>query len=193
MMINRRRVMGGGKSLPYDYEVEYLQGDGASLIDTGVNMQQLIVAQYTFQLTTISGIFMIFGVYTDNNNSARAQIYINNGTWKDYNLNNLTTTGTNFSANANINTVYNLTSSTRNILASDLTLYIFGRNPINGTAWAGYNKMKLFKLTMTSNGVLVRDFIPVVKDNIGYMYDKVSGELFGNAGSGSFVVGPRVS
>lgn len=25
---------------------------------------------------------------------------------------------------------------------------------------------------------------------VGYMYDRVSGELFGNAGTGAFVIGP---
>ena len=40
------------------------------------------------------------------------------------------------------------------------------------------------------DGVLVRDFIPVRVGQIGYLYDKVSGELFGNQGSGNFTLGP---
>ena len=33
--------------------------------------------------------------------------------------------------------------------------------------------------------------IPVRKDGVGYMYDKISGQLFGNAaGTGAFVIGP---
>jgi hypothetical protein len=42
------------------------------------------------------------------------------------------------------------------------------------------------------NGVLVRDFIPVRKGTVGYLYDRVSGKLFGNAGTGDFVLGPDV-
>ena len=43
-----------------------------------------------------------------------------------------------------------------------------------------------------SEGVLVRDFIPVRKGNIGFLYDKVSRTLFGNSGTGAFVLGPDV-
>ena len=38
--------------------------------------------------------------------------------------------------------------------------------------------------------VKVRDLISVRKGNIGYMYDRVSGQLFGNSGTGAFVIGP---
>ena len=34
------------------------------------------------------------------------------------------------------------------------------------------------------NGIAVR------KDDVGYFYDRVSGELFGNAGTGEFLIGP---
>jgi hypothetical protein len=34
------------------------------------------------------------------------------------------------------------------------------------------------------------DLVPVRIGNVGYMYDKVSGKLFGNAGTGNFILGP---
>jgi hypothetical protein len=43
-----------------------------------------------------------------------------------------------------------------------------------------------------SNNNLVRDFIPVRKGNVGYMYDRVSGQLFGNQGTGEFVLGADI-
>ena len=43
-----------------------------------------------------------------------------------------------------------------------------------------------------ANGVLVRDYIPVRKGTVGYLYDRVTGKLFGNDGTGDFVVGPDV-
>ena len=44
-----------------------------------------------------------------------------------------------------------------------------------------------------NNNTLVRDFIPVRdENNVGYMFDKVSGTLFGNAGTGAFNVGADV-
>lgn len=39
---------------------------------------------------------------------------------------------------------------------------------------------------------LVYDLIPVRKDGVGYMYDKISRELYGNVGSGSFTYGDDV-
>ena len=40
------------------------------------------------------------------------------------------------------------------------------------------------------NNTLLRDLQPVRKDGVGYMYDRVSGQLFGNSGTGAFVMGP---
>ena len=55
--------------------------------------------------------------------------------------------------------------------------------------------MRLYSCEVTdSGGNKIRDFIPVRKNGIGYLYDKVSGELFGNAsGSGAFTYGSDVS
>ena len=36
---------------------------------------------------------------------------------------------------------------------------------------------------------LLLDLIPVRKGQVGYMYDRVSGQLFGNAGTGDFILG----
>ena len=47
-------------------------------------------------------------------------------------------------------------------------------------------------LQLSRNGVLLRDFIPVRVGQVGYMYDRVSGELFGNDGTGDFILGPDV-
>jgi hypothetical protein len=50
--------------------------------------------------------------------------------------------------------------------------------------------MRLKYLKIYENNELVQDLIPVRKGTIGYMYDKVSGQLFENIGSGSFILGP---
>jgi len=34
------------------------------------------------------------------------------------------------------------------------------------------------------------DLIPVRVGQVGYMYDKISNKLFGNSGTGSFILGP---
>jgi hypothetical protein len=48
--------------------------------------------------------------------------------------------------------------------------------------------------TYISNGTITLDWIPVRKNGVGYMYDKISGELHGNdAGSGAFTYGNDVN
>lgn len=43
--------------------------------------------------------------------------------------------------------------------------------------------------TYITDGVTTLDLIPVRKNGKGYMYDRISGELFG---TGDFIVGPDV-
>ena len=49
---------------------------------------------------------------------------------------------------------------------------------------------KIYYIKFFENGVLIRDYIPVKVNGVGYMYDKVSGQLFGNSGTGTFIMGP---
>ena len=57
-------------------------------------------------------------------------------------------------------------------------------------SWLGGEHTKIYKFAIEENDVLLIDLIPVVKDNVGYMYDKVSGQLFGISGTGDFILGP---
>ena len=56
--------------------------------------------------------------------------------------------------------------------------------------WAG----KVFRVVITKDDVVIRDFQPVrftneLGESEGAMYDRVSGELFRNAGTGAFNYG----
>lgn len=53
-------------------------------------------------------------------------------------------------------------------------------------------KEKIYDVKIYVNDELVRRFIPVRIGQVGYMYDEVSGELFGNASIGNFTLGPDV-
>lgn len=55
--------------------------------------------------------------------------------------------------------------------------------------WSG----KIYYCQITQGSELIMDLIPVRIGSVGYMYDKVSDTLFGNAGTGSFVLGPDVA
>ena len=51
-------------------------------------------------------------------------------------------------------------------------------------------RTRIMKFEVIRKGEKVADIIAVRKDGVGYMYDRVSGELFGNDGTGAFVIGP---
>lgn len=54
-----------------------------------------------------------------------------------------------------------------------------------------YAKVSMFRIWDTG-GNLLRDMIPVRVGDVGYMYDRVSGQLFGNQGTGEFVLGDDI-
>lgn len=54
-----------------------------------------------------------------------------------------------------------------------------------------FGRCNYFKVV--KNGIMVLYFIPVRIGEEGYMYDRVSGKLFGNAGNGKFILGPDVN
>lgn len=78
---------------------------------------------------------------------------------------------------------------------NESTLYLFGTVYDNNgaTPWnpGSAGDDKLYSLSFKdSAGTLVIDLIPVRVGTVGYMYDRVSGQLFGNQGTGAFVIGP---
>jgi len=79
-----------------------------------------------------------------------------------------------------------------NTVMNQKTIYLFTANEddTQNSTHTGTSKIQLawFKLSDSSNN-LVFDMIPVRVGTVGYMYDKVSGKLFGNAGTGDFVLG----
>ena len=50
--------------------------------------------------------------------------------------------------------------------------------------------MRVYACRVYTSDVLVRSFVPVRVGQVGYLFDRVSGTLFGNAGTGDFVLGP---
>jgi hypothetical protein len=49
--------------------------------------------------------------------------------------------------------------------------------------------VRIHHFVISRNGATLRDVIPVRKGTTGYLYDKVSKQLFGNAGTGAFTIG----
>ena len=52
--------------------------------------------------------------------------------------------------------------------------------------------MRLYSCAIYDDTTLVRDFVPVAIGSVGYLLDRVSGQLFGKSGTGDFVLGPDI-
>ena len=179
-----------GAPLPYDAEVEYLESTKKQLIDTGyvLSASDRIVVQAYFQADDHTGNMAILG-------SFNPKLWITTGLCR-FN-------GENY---ASINTLKKLEAwnsisidkdyctcngtavpmSEGTFLDNSLSLFLFG---VNGNTSINTNG-RISSCKIYHSGVLVRDYIPVRKGTVGYMYDRVSGQLFGNQGTGAFIIGP---
>ena len=183
--------------LPYDAQVEYLQSNGSQWLDTGVYADNTTKTEIGFQLTSLTASRGIFGTYTSPKSY---YIYTSaSKTWQvgfgDYT--NLTAATLDYhefvfdSFKVYIDGVLANTYSSQTFTNTQ-TQAVFNMKRSNGTVYTGI-PMKLYYLRIYKNGSLVRNMIPVRVENVGYMYDKVSGNLFGNSGSGSFTYGNDVT
>ena len=190
--------MMGGKRLPYDAEVEYLKSTGTQWIDTGVIITSAMNAHLRFSFSRkVSGDSYAFGsrngstwglgsfaggslMRTRWGGSSSKDLSYGLGDIFQLNSVNGTTTITNETKGAS----KNITSSGSFV---EFATYIFAENN-GGTANVSHGvRFYQFKV----DGYC--DFIPVRKGTVGYLYDRVSGKLFGNAGTGAFLIGPDVS
>lgn len=199
-LVDSIQTGGGGSTLPYDAEVEYLQGDGAAYIDTGMK------AAGTFHIKTYLVDFFTstflgnwpFGGRTAYNNNAFG-MFIAADTNKinvAYNGNTLPlATYSSYQQSCwveikggSINigsTTYALTAKT---FTSSYNVILFGLN--NGGSIIN-SRAKIGK-TLLYDGTTMMYLIPVRVGQVGYFYDIISETLIGNAGTGSFILGNDV-
>lgn len=180
------------RTLPYDAEVEYLESTMTQWVDTGyvLSASDRIVVQAYFQTDDNNGGRVLLGVGNpklwittglcrfNDENYASIDKLCKLGAWnsisidKDY----CTCNGT---------AVHMSKGTFRD---NSLSLWLFRANAASEALGKTNGRIASCKIYRSS--VLVRDFIPVRVGTVGYMYDRVSGELFGNAGTGDFVIGP---
>lgn len=71
------------------------------------------------------------------------------------------------------------------------TSTLFARRHTDGTV-AKFGPCTIYYATIERGGETLRSFVPCVKDNVGYFYDKATKRLFGNQGGAALVAGERV-
>ena len=74
------------------------------------------------------------------------------------------------------------------------TLKLFTRGDTPNTSYSNTH-IKMYECKITSNGNLIRDFVPCVRksDNEPGLYDRVNNVFYTNAGSGTFLKGNNAS
>lgn len=199
-----RFTLWGGKRLPYDAEVEYLQSSGTQYIDTNLYASGKSHFEVGFRgLET--GNKAVMGASNGNTYSAgECAIF-----WNQSAFDVIKPNGANSSVVVSPRPSY--TANTDYFISYDATYLIINGESQNSNWYSSYqgtrtlylfathrnaatvlSKMRLYSYKHYENGDLVRDFIPVRVGTVGYLYDRVSGELFGNAGTGAFAYGNDV-
>jgi len=210
-LLNRRRYMGGGGEEPLPQgavRIEYLCASGTQWIDTGINClpDYSIEAVFYYDTSSGSGNRQVpFGQDYSNGIGVR---YNTGGSspWECcYGTDKLTTFPVGHVNNRLFKIVFNdKTFSFYNedgtlIKAvqfdtspsfSALTMYLFAFSRTK-TALTGASNVRCYSFVIKDgNGSKVLDFVPIRVEQVGYMYDRVSGQLFGNSGTGDFILGP---
>ena len=206
-----------GAPLPYDAEVEWIESTGQQWIDTGILAHAPLTFKCTARYS-YDGVFsnndiwgcsvrtpthhftpfqgnksdglLILGAYTTYKQSVKG-IFIKD-VWAtitsviDAPISTMSLDGT---------TVISISGLSIASINIDMTLPLFvRRHSINGIVYGGVS-LAMASCELSKDGVYVRDLIPVRFTNEngnseGAMFDKVSGQLFRNAGNGAFVIGP---
>ena len=176
--------------LPYDSEVEYLESTGTQYIDTGITPDINGISKISF-MPTVSSSPVVWGCqnFTETSGYGRyftisgvsSTAYRPVGNVYDIELNGETDS-------YYVNGVLQSSSSSFFKVSASGNCWLFGRSD-NGNL----ESVRIYSTSFAVGGIIVRDFIPVRVGTTGYMYDRVSGKLFDNQGSGNFIVGPDVA
>lgn len=208
-----------GKELPYDAAIEYIGTTGTQYIDTGIahagrNIEFTLVVQWTG--STASQFETFFGYMAASpDTTPRCGIHKYNGNWMfgtnktnettvpvDNNLHKFFLTG-NASTNEEslyIDNAFVMQGDTTSdgLFGNTITFFLGCRNrngSVDNPSSAKFYSLNFKKFADAEHTTITQEwnFIPVRIGQVGYMYDTISGQLFGNSGSGNFILGPDVA
>ena len=203
--------------LPYDAEVEYIQTNGTQYIDTGIvltvlNFEITLVLQWSGSNSSLFESFFAFMV--NGGTTPRCGFHKYQGKWM--NGTNVTTSS-NVSVNNSKHTFFitsvstnstsakekldidgvnksNAYTSNTGLPANSMPLFIGARNrgsSVDNPCYAKFYSLNFKTFTSSEHSTISNEwnFIPVRVGRVGYMYETVRGQLYGNIGSGSFTLG----
>ena len=186
--------------------IEYIESTGTQWIDTGIQPTLTSAMKFGINMSENCGDTIIGNCFAPNQDYTDWRIFnyggsilwdcvqdrywggsFNPGTYYDFEC------GNNYCIQDG-NTQYSGTTQSGTI--DTFHILVFAQNGIFDNSLhpdyvndMAYSAGKLYYLQIYDNGVLVRDFIPVRDGQIGGLYDRVSGQFFGNDGTGDFILG----
>lgn len=185
----------GSTPLPYDAEIEYLQSDGTQYINTGLYLN---TSNFEIGYDIVGNNFYWGFTHQGSGRGTWITVETNTAFFGNFNNGRVTISPSSewntikYESQRGITVNGTYTPKTFSIGSDSIantTLYIFGRYDFRSRAVDTDTTSKLKSFYLKNNGELVLDMIPVRVGQVGYMYDRVSGELFGNDGTGSFILG----
>lgn len=205
----RRRITLGGIR-PYDAEVTYIENTGLQYIDTGYKPNQNTRIVCSMRHTANTSYGRLFGcvggtsynstpnyvLNYETNVTGHLQVLMNDSSWKvissisgDYNTHTYDLNKTQLYRDGTL--VYTHSAVTFQC-TTNLAIFAYMKSSGITDASTEYMIGRCYSFQIYENDVLIRDFIPVRVGQEGFLYDEVSGQLFGNMGSGSFAIGSDV-
>ena len=185
----------------YDAQVEYLESDGAQWIDTGISCAAATFGfEGDFSVNSLATAQGIFGCRMQDGSAGNHSYnaFVHNGGMR---CDTIGSSSWNYSITADtpIHYVYTPTATTvdgtsqNNLTKVDCsyTFYLFNFHVPSGAYSTGCAQ-KVYGWKIYVGDTLVRDYVPVRKNGVGYLFDRVSETLFGNQGSGNFALGPDI-
>ena len=197
-------------SKPYDAEIAYLETTGQQCIDTGIfpslDMEfntkiytPKVRDDYFCSLRKDAGNtrYYLLNYNSSVGYACTKSVWYGAGKKPDYfstNTHIIKSKITQDKASIEVDGTYVEYADTGGLFSQDKTLPLFGAKLNNSTTinTRSNTGTRCYYAKFISNGQVVGDFIPVRVGNVGYMYDKVTGKLFGNLGAGNFILGPDI-
>lgn len=203
----------GGQSpvLPYDAEVEYIASSGNQYIDTGVTTSERTNYIVDINVLSTEGSSTIIGARNgDPDNPSglsdyRLSVWVNgsgqialNDKSYDSGWKNASLLGSRYRVSVNHRTLFKddtqIVYSTQGVYSSYSDSLTYGLLRCHGSnQWAVRSDRPVSSNvygSVINDGIeQKRNYIPVRKGQIGYLYDTISGELFGSITSDAFSVG----
>ena len=198
MMLGARTAAWSGKRLPYDAEVEYLESTGTQYISTmliptrvhvGLNPIGAATPDYANAYFGVNkGGSRTTGLVSKTKDTLKAINYYRNSVefsalWGEFHsvCFDRDTVSVDGETKALVTDFYQTSDGIKSF-----GLFDFPQRNTNSNPKSAISYCKMWD----GEDNLMADFIPVRVGDVGYMFDRISGQLFGNSGTGAFVIGP---